>query len=71
MISTSVYTSLNLFNFVRKHVLQICLRLSAQRLSESTIVKKKICTIWANLKAYINFATVCQIMLRYNVYLAG
>jgi hypothetical protein len=25
-MSTSVYTGLNLFNFIRKHVLQICVR---------------------------------------------
>jgi len=36
VMSTSVYTGSNLFNFIRKHFLQICLCLSAQRLSKHT-----------------------------------
>ena len=37
VMSTSVYTGLNLFNFIRKHFPQICLYLSAQRLSDRTV----------------------------------
>ena len=37
VMSTSVYTGLNPFNFIRKHFLQIRLCLSAQRLSERTL----------------------------------
>ena len=36
-MSTSVYTGLITFNFIRKHFLQICVCLSAQRLSEHTV----------------------------------
>jgi len=36
--STSVYTGLNLFNFIRKHFLQIFLCLSGQQLSERTVL---------------------------------
>ena len=36
-MSTSVYTGLNPFNFIRKHFLQTCLCLSAQRLSEHAV----------------------------------
>jgi hypothetical protein len=36
-MSTSVYRGLNPFNFIHKHFLQICLCLSAQRLSECTV----------------------------------
>ena len=38
VISTSVYTGQTPFNFTRKRFLQLCLCLSAQRLSESTVV---------------------------------
>jgi len=37
-MSTSVYTGLNPFNFIRKHFLQICLCLHAQRLSKHTVL---------------------------------
>ena len=36
-MSTSIYTGLNLFNFIHKHFLQICLCLSAQQLSKRTL----------------------------------
>jgi len=36
-MSTSVYTGLNPFNFIRRHFLQICLCLSALRLSERAV----------------------------------
>ena len=39
-MSTGVYTGLNPFNFIRRHFLQTCLCLSAQRLSERTVVDK-------------------------------
>ena len=38
VMSTSVCTGLNPFNFIRKHFLQICLCLGAQLLSERTVV---------------------------------
>ena len=51
-MSTSVYTGLNPFNFIRKHFLQICLCLSAQRLSDC--ISKLLCcesyllrSVWA------------------------
>jgi len=37
-MSTSVYRGLNPFNVIRKHFLQICLCLSAQQLSERTVL---------------------------------
>jgi len=36
-MSTSVYTGLNPFNFIRKHFLQISLCLSVQQLAECTV----------------------------------
>ena len=46
-MSTSVYTGLNPFHFIRKQFLQICLYLSAQRLSERTVdVFMKSCIVF-------------------------
>ena len=39
VMSTGVCTGLIPFNFIRKHFLQICLCLSAQRLSERTVLQ--------------------------------
>jgi len=37
-MSTNAYIGLNLFKFIRKQFLQICLYLSAQRISERTVL---------------------------------
>jgi len=39
VMSTSVYTDLSPFNFIRKYFLQICLYLNARRLSERMAIK--------------------------------
>jgi len=49
-MSTSVYTGLNLFNFIRNHFLQISLcdvsYVSAQRLSKCTVYCQKDCFLF-------------------------
>jgi hypothetical protein len=56
-MSASIHTGLNPFKFIRKHILQICSCLSAQRLSERMVQacndQKFTVHIFPNISAYL------------------
>ena len=51
-MSTNVYTGPNTSNFIRKHLLQICLCLSALRHSERTVQISEKINIINDVKIY-------------------